>query len=251
MSVFGAIEERFQADRRRGVLDAALDRWRARHPCLLLAANIEGLVHMCRSRAKQIKEAALIALCQEAAGGEEEARLTLAWLLLPALLRSARSLGATTTLELDDLYGEMLLGFFSEVPKVGPGDRNIAGRLLNRATWRAREASLGALERDAHEIPVAEQAEDGSAAAEGWESQAEWRALGWGLLEAADIVRRAVMQGLITRQEAEILMADRRKSTELCGRWDISAYAFQCRRRRVRARLGAWFRETFPGAVRV
>lgn len=248
MSVFGAIEERFQADRRRGVLDAALDRWRAHHPCLLLMSDIEGLVGMCRSRAKQVKEAALVALCQEAAGGDEEARLTLAWLLLPALLRSARSLGATTTLEPEDLYGEMMLGFFSEVPKVGPGDRNIAGRLLNRATWRAREASLGALERDTHEIPVAEHAEDGLATVEGWESQAEWSALGWGL-EAADIVRRAVMQGLITRPEAEILMADRRKSTELCARWGISAYAFQCRRRRVRQRLGSWFRETFLGAV--
>ncbi len=244
MSIFRAIEESVEADRQLGALETALARWRGRHLNLRAATDIQSLATLCRSGERGHKDAALAALCCEAACGDDRARLLLAWLFTPALVRSARSLRATTSLEQEDLHSEMMLGFWSEVRRICPGACNVDGRLLNRARWRAREASLKALGHESHETPVARQPE--APEPDDWCSQAELRADGWFDLEPAEVVARAVVQGVISAQDSEILTADRRRTPLLCAEWGITLVALQSRRRRIRARLGTWLREQLP-----
>lgn len=238
MSVFEAIEQRFRASQKANTLAEALERWRVRQAALSIVPDFDQLVSLVRCSSPVAgKETVIAALCREAADSDEDAKLTLAWVLLPALRRAARALAATTTMESDDLHAEMLLGLWSEIPKVRMTDNGVIGRLLNRARWCALEASLQALARDTHEELVADHSRE--------EFAADLRPSGDASRpEPAEIVQLAVRENTITAQEAEMVMARRREIRELCAEWGISLYAFQCRRRRALSRLRTWFRST-------
>jgi hypothetical protein len=50
--------------------------------------------------------------CVEGAGGDEDAAVLIAWLMLPSLLLVRRSLAARSTLDTDELDAELLAGLW-------------------------------------------------------------------------------------------------------------------------------------------
>jgi hypothetical protein len=212
---------------------AALRRWRECHEGLRPFGDPADLVGFLRDRAPGLapaRDAALAALCQESTRGDDDASLLLLWLLLPALSGARRRLGTWEAVEPEDLDAELLAGLWQAAKEIRPETRDVAGRLVNRASWRALGAMREAIDWSRRALPlspsVAErEAGEPSGGAEG-------------------ILGAALLDGVISEEEALLVLATRRTIRRVSARLGITITAAQQRRHRARERLLAWIAES-------
>lgn len=218
-------------------LGAALRRWREGHGALRPFRDPADLVGFLRGRdpgQAAERDAAWAALCLEATGGDREAALLLLRLLRPALRRARRRLGRWEAIEADDLEAELLAGVWEAAAEVRPDTRDVAGRLVNRGLWRALGAMREAIEWSRRALPLPPSVAD--------------RAPGEAPGAAEWILGAALAEGVISPQEAELLLATRRSIRSVSERLGITLAAAQKRRRRARGRLASWlaYSSQFP-----
>jgi hypothetical protein len=224
------IEEELETRRGSGQLDVAFRRWRERRRGLGRFASPDELLAACRDPSGsswEAKDAALAAVCAEAAAGDEDAASLLLWLLLPGLLREHARIAGPGILPHDELDAELLAGIWEGATQVEPGARHVARTLLNRARWAALEAVQDALDWTRRAEPLPPELD---------EDQGPW-AMG---AEPEQVLVGAVRDGALSSQEAELVMASRRTVREISIRLGITLPAAQKRRHRARERLHAW-----------
>lgn len=224
------LEEDFEARRGSGQLDVAFGRWRERRRRLGRFGSLDELLATCRDPGDGscgAKDAALAALCGEAAAGDHDATSLLLWLLLPGLLREHARIAGPGVLAHDEVAAELLAGIWEGVTQVAPSARHVARTLLNRARWAALETVRDALDWTSRAEPLPSDLDE----------EQDARAMG---AEPEQALAGAVRDGALSPEEAELVMASRRTVKEISIRLGISLPAAQKRRHRARERLHAW-----------
>jgi hypothetical protein len=230
MALLSALEEDLAARRESGELDRAFARWRVRREGLAGFPDVGGLLAVCRdqeSAAWEMKDAALSALCAEAARGDECAASLLLWLLLPGLILERARIDEAGVLGRDELDAELLAGIWEEVAKVNPGDRRVARRLLNEARWRALAALRETLDWTGRAEELAPELEEVYEPAPTGPRPEE-------------ILTSAVREGALSAEDAELIMTTRRTIRRIGAKLGVSVPAAEQRRHRARARLREW-----------
>jgi DNA-directed RNA polymerase specialized sigma24 family protein len=210
-----------------------LRRWKARHKGLRTFRDPGELIEFLGDRAPGLsaaRDAALAALCLEARDGDEDAALLLLWLLLPALAGARRKLGRWEALEPDDLDAELLAGLWQAAKEIRTDTRDVAGRLLNRASWRALGAMREAIDWSRRALPLSPSVADREPEEPPDRTQ--------GILNAA------LLEGVISQQEAVLVLATRTTIRRVSARLGITVIAAQQRRHRARERLLAWLADS-------
>lgn len=212
-------------------LNEALRRWNARRQGLRPFGDADALITFLRdpkAGERSAKDAALAAVAMEATGGDQLAGTLLLWLVLPGLTRLRQRLGAWDAIPAEDLDAELVSGVWEAATEIHPGTSRVAARLVNRARWRALAAMRPAIDWEHRSEPLPAQVEDLS----------EGSGSSDGLLAAA------LAQGVISEDEAELLLSSRRTIVEIRDRLGLTVYGAQNRRRRAKARLRAWLAGT-------
>jgi DNA-directed RNA polymerase specialized sigma24 family protein len=221
------------ARRDSGALAAAFRRWRGGQEALRRFADIEELVAACRAGdgSWEAADAALAALCLEARTGDEDAAALLLWLLLPGLLTVRARLAVWRVLDPEDLDAELLAGLWEGAAAVDPSTHRVATRLLNAARWRALAALREAIDwTERTEELGPEVAASKVPATPG--------------PEPGDVLAEAVREGVLSREDLELVLATRGAMRDISGRLGVSLRAAQSRRHRARERLRAWLGES-------
>jgi hypothetical protein len=235
MDLLEKIEDEVHALRGSATLDEALRGWKERREGLRPFDDPETLIRFLRdSRVGQrrAKDAAIAAVCMEAASADQLAGTLLLWLLLPGLTRVRRRLGAWEALPSDELDAELVAGVWEAATEIGPETPRVAGRLVNRAQWRALAAMRQAIDWGNRSEPLPSQVEDRPAPSV---PTSVW---------SEDVLAAALAEGVISEDEAELLLSSRRTIPEIRGRLGVTAYGAQNRRRRAKKRLLTWLAET-------
>jgi hypothetical protein len=134
------------------------------------------------------------------ASDDPPARLLLLRLYLPGL--SSRWLKFRAGgLPQDELEAELVAGFLERATKTHLGAERLTARLLDAARDRARQAIGERLKRLASEFATAEEAAFEAAGGEVTDAAEEVL----GSTEASDLLRRAVAEGVLEKEHAEIL----------------------------------------------
>ncbi|MGH2693321.1 MAG: hypothetical protein ACRDJJ_00760 [Actinomycetota bacterium] len=230
MALLTRLEEDFAARRDSGELATAFARWCRERESVAEFPDIDSLLGVCRDPEGGnwgMKDAALSALCAEAAGGDQDAATALLWLLLPGLILERARIGGVRSLGGDELEAELLAGIWEEAARVTPGDRRVARRLLNGARWRA----LGAI-RDA--LDWAGRAQELTSELE--ETHGPQRS-GPG---PEEVLTSAVRDGTLSGEDGELILATRQTIRRIARKLGLSLTAAEQRRHRARARLREW-----------
>jgi DNA-directed RNA polymerase specialized sigma24 family protein len=237
MDLLAKVERDFIARRDSGALARAFPKWGARRESLRCFATIDALIGACRDEAGRswdTADAVLSALCEEASSGEECAGILLLWLLLPGLLVGRARLSALGALSAEEVTSEMLAGIWEEATRVSAPASRVAARLLNSARWRALAAVRESLDWDGRKERLVGDLGD-------WTRSSEEE-----LLENQhDGLTGAVREGVLSKEQAELVRAGRRTIREISERLGISLSAAQKRRLRARARLLRWVDRTY------
>lgn len=235
MDLLARIEEEITALRGSGALAAAFRSWREHREGLRSFGDTETLIAFLRdpqAEPRRRKDAALAALCAEASSGDQRAATLLLWLLLPGLVRVRRSLTGGDALGTQDLNAELAAGAWEAATRVQPQTQNVAARLVNEARRRAIAAIREAATWARCSEPL-------GAEAELPEPEAEPDGL-------QDILTEAVWEGVISRDEVQLLLASRQTIREVGPRLAVTHWSAQKRRQRARQRLLAWLAESSP-----
>lgn len=232
MDLLAGVEREFIARRDSGALARALPEWGARRQGLRCFATIDALIRACRDEAGRswdTADAVLSALCEEASSGDECAGILLLWLLLPGLLLGRARLSALGALSPEEVTSEMLAGMWEEATRVSAPESRVAARLLNSARWRALAAARESLDWAGRKERLVGDLGD-------WTPSTEEE-----LLENQhDGLTAAVREGVLSKEQAELVRAGRRTIREISERLGISLSTAQKRRLRARARLRTW-----------
>jgi DNA-directed RNA polymerase specialized sigma24 family protein len=232
MDLFGTVERDFAARRASGELSRALQEWQAKDNGLPRFADLDALIAACRdSRGGSWESAdvALAALCKEASSGDDRAGTLLLWLLLPGLLLARSRLAPIGVLGPEELTSEMVAGAWAEATRVPAPARQVASRLLNAARWRALAAVREAIDWTGRTAPLGGEIADTPAPGEYVMPY-----------EEADPLAGAVREGVLSKEQAELVIARRVAIRAISERLGISLSAAQKRRHRARARLRTW-----------
>jgi hypothetical protein len=230
MDLFGRIEQDLAARRDSGALARAIVRWQLRHHGLRPFDDLDALIAACRDGrgGRERVDAALSALCREAASGDEDAGVLLLWLLLPGLLLARARLARIGVLSVEDLTSEMCAGVWNAASRLSVPARRVASRLVNSARWRALGAVREAIDWAGRTRSMPAEAAEGTSG-------------GYGSpLSEVDPATGAVREGVLSMGEAMLVLADHQALLEITEGLGISLAAARQRRRRARARLRTW-----------
>jgi hypothetical protein len=208
---------------------AALRRWKGGHGALRPFRDPADLIGFLRGRGSELaaaRDAAWAALCLEATAGDRDAALLLLWLLLPALYGARRKLARWEAVEPEDLDAELLAGLWQAAKEVQAETRDIAGRLVNRASWRALGAMREAIEWSRRALPLHPSVAD--------------REPGEPSGGAEAILGAALLDGVISEEEAVLVLTTRRTIRRVSALLGITVTAARQRRHRAGERLLAW-----------
>lgn len=225
MEMFGVIERAFEMERASGRLTKAVEEW-SRLGGFGDARTLEDLIQRCRgpvAGSRDQKDSIHVTLCRKACHEprDEVAGVVLCWLFLPGLSQLRRAFSARSNVDQEDLFAELLAGFWEAAARVKPHSRYVARYLLLGARRRAKRAS-----RHAALAASAEASQDLDAnAATSSEDLSD------------DTFARALDEGLIDRRQVELLLATRATIGEVAARYQLSLGAAQQARHRARQRL--------------
>jgi DNA-directed RNA polymerase specialized sigma24 family protein len=232
MDLFGMLERDFAAQRRSGELSRALRDWQGKEKGLRRFADLDALIAACRGGTDgswESADVALAALCREASSGDDRAGILLLWLLLPGLLLARSRLAPIGVLSRDELTSEMVAGAWTEATRVSAPALRVASRVLNSARWRALAAVREAIDWTGRTAPMTAEIADTPVSGE-YEL----------LSEEADPLAGAVREGVLSKEQAELVVARRVAIREISEKLGISLSAAQKRRHRARGRLRTW-----------
>lgn len=236
--LFADIERRFEAEQQAYRLGRRFQEWRSQHPSLERFQNVDELLDFFRDRSipyapKDKLAGILCSLSPE----DELAELLLVKLYIPGLIAKRRGLFGYGLTQ-DELDSALVAGFLGRAAKTELGTEMLSGRLLTAARDRARQEIDKRADLLAHEHPTAVD--------EVFASAPEEPAVGE---EAADLIRRALTEGALRRDQAEVLWAadvEGLSGKEAAARFGIAEGAARVRVHRARARLTYWARERPP-----
>ncbi|HET6770664.1 MAG TPA: hypothetical protein VFH75_03375 [Actinomycetota bacterium] len=232
MDLLAEVERDFIARRDSGALARAFPEWGARRQALQRFATIDALIGACRDergRSWDTADTVLSALCEEASSGDECAGILLLWLLLPGLLVGRARLSALRAISPEEVTSEMLAGMWEEATRVSASASRVAARLLNSARWRALAAVRESLDWAGRKERLVGDLGD-------WTPSSEEELLG----NQGEGLTDAVREGVLSKEQAELVRAGRRTIREISERLGISLSAAQKRRLRARTRLRMW-----------
>jgi len=236
VDVLERVEQDFIARRDSGALAGAFPGWRAKHEGLRRFTGIDALIAACRDekdRSWEDADAALSALSEEGASGDECASILLLWLLLPGLLLARARLAASGAISLEELTSEMLTGLWEEAVEVPRSSERVAARLVNSARFRALAAVRKAIDWTGRAEPLPDDPA-------GWTLLADQ-----GPDTEPDDLSDAVREGVLSQAEVELLLARRERFRETCKQLGIPDRVAGMRRFRARARLREWAARTY------
>ncbi|MEX2555563.1 MAG: hypothetical protein WEB06_08025 [Actinomycetota bacterium] len=231
MEMFGVIERAFEMERASGRLTKAVEGW-SRNGALGDARTLEDLIQRCRgpvAGSRDQKDSIHVTLCRKACHEprDEMAGVVLCWLFLPGLSALLRAFSARSNVDQEDLFAELLTGFWEAAARVKPHSRYVARYLLLGARRRARRALRQAERAASAEVS---HAVDASATTS--------------IEELSDVsFARALGEGLIDRRQVELLLATRSTIGEVAARYELSLAAAQQARHRARQRLAHWLKD--------
>jgi hypothetical protein len=236
MDLFGTLERDFAARRASGELSRALRGWQAKDHGLRRFADLDALIAACRGGTDgswESADVALSALCREASSGDDRAGTLLLWLLLPGLLLARSRLAPMGVISREEMTSEMVAGAWAEATRVSNSATRVASRIVNSARWRTLAAVRGAIDWTGRTAPLTGEISDTPASGE-YEMP----------YEEADPITGAVREGVLSKEQAELVLARRVAIREISERLGISLSAAQKRRHRARARLRTWTDQT-------
>lgn len=231
MDLLDRIEQEFITRRDSGALGQAFIGWTARHACLERFSGLEALIAACRDGSASPKnaDAALAALCEEASGGDECAGVLLIWLLLPGLLLARSRVAALGGLSGEELTSEMLAAVWEQAMQISSSANRVAARLVNAGRWRGlaavREAVNWTRRKDSRDVDLADGTRPGDYVS---------------LEPDIEGLPGAVREGVVSREEIQLVLTGRQAIRELSEQLGISLPVAQKRRQRARARLRSW-----------
>lgn len=245
---FAEIERRFDGELRASRLGRRYQEWRSRHPSLAQFEDLDALGAFFRDRSKPYPPKDEIAgiLCA-LSSDDELAELLLLKLYIPGLIaKRNRLLGYG--LSQDELDSALVAGFRDRAARTDLGTEMLSGRLLSAARDRARReikesAAISALEAPTAEDDVFEGAGEEADIAEEVSDK----------LTAADHIRGALAEGVVSKEQAEILWATSVEDLQVkqaARRFDITEKAAGVRLLRAREKLKPWLRERRSGSQR-
>jgi hypothetical protein len=232
MDLFGTLERDFAARRASGELSRALRGWQAKDHDLRRFADLDALIAVCRGGTDgswESADVALSALCREASSGDDRAGTLLLWLLLPGLLLARSRLAPMGVLSREEMTSEMVAGAWAEATRVSNSATRVASRILNSARWRTLAAVRGAIDWTGRTAPLTGEIADTPVSGEYEMPYGE-----------ADPLAGAVREGVLSKEQAELVVSRRVAIREISERLGISLSAAQKRRHRARARLRTW-----------
>ena len=225
MGTLKSIERTFRTLQETGTLDSRFEAWGRRSAGLACLADLDQLIALCRkSGVSQQKDATLAALCLEAKR-DKTAGVVLSWLMLPGLWEAVREL-PSDVLDADDLEAELVAGLWTTAAEVEENTREVPGRLVNGARWNAQRAIRKALAWNSWVVASGSVPLDRPTGGEPEE----------------DLLARAVVRGIVSEDEIEMLLAHRSEVVGFAERLGISLAVFQGRRTRARVRLARWLK---------
>lgn len=243
--LFASIERRFEAERGASRLGRRYQEWRSEHPDLERFEDADTLMGFFRDpsipyRPKDEIAGILCALSPD----DELAELLLLKLYVPGLIARRRALFGRGLTQ-DELDAALVAGFLGRATKTHLGTEMLSGRLLAAARDRARReikqrVRLLAREASTPVDPVFAYARDAADAVEEAMSK----------VAAAELIRKALTDGVISKEQAEILWAtdvEKLQVKEAAARFGVADGAARVRLHRARARLRLWLRERPPG----
>jgi len=242
--MFADIERRFEAEQLSSRLGRRFQEWRSGHPPFERFEGLDDMLKFFRDRSIPYPPKDEIAgvLCALAVD-DELAELLLLKLYVPGLIARRRGLFGYGLTQ-DELDAVLVAGFRDRAAKTELGTEMLSGRLLAAARDRARReiekrADLLASELPTAEAGVFEDAGEVTDVAEEEESKAA----------AADLIRRALTEGVIGKEQAEILWATSVEDLpvrQAAARFGINDGAARVRLHRARAKLKPWIRGRPP-----
>lgn len=232
MDMFGAIERVFEVERASGRLPKVVGEW-SRRGTLGDAQTLDDLIQRCRGPvvgSRGQKDQIHVTLCLKACHEprDEMAGFLLCWLFLPGLSQLLRLFSARSNVDQEDVFAELLVGFWEAAARVKSDSRYVARYLLLGARRRAkralRHAALAAstevIHRDVDPVgqtSVEDLADDGFA--------------------------RALDEGLVSPCQVDLILATRATIGEVAARYELSLSAAQQVRHRARQRLAEWLKD--------
>lgn len=234
MDAFRSIERGFQALRRGGRFERALDRWRDDLPQLASIESVEAIIQTCRAPEPEGggRDPILSALCAAATQPpkDEMASLLLCWLFLPGLYTALSSIPRPPWFDAEDLASEALVGFLEAAGKIDSSTTAVARRLLRGARQAAVEAVRKAEVSWDNVEPLPDEF-----AGSGDDDPAH---------TYDDTFERAAERRIVSSENAKLVQLDRGQIEEAASRQGLSRGAVYSRRKRARRRLREWLSES-------
>lgn len=238
MALFTEVEKTFEYLSSSQRLHRLLKDWRGGHTELEPLAHADELIESCGRAVlgdDPIGDAALSALCRQAAGGgrdgaaDEDAACTLLWLLLRPLKRRSRDPDVRSALDADEVQAEFAAGLWEATVGVAPGDTRVGRRLINGGRRRARAAARREVDYQLHRRRLRHLAEEPIDP--------------FALVNPEQIVAAALRHGVVNAIEADLVLATRLGTESVADagrRYGLTTKATYHRRTRAEARLLAW-----------
>jgi RNA polymerase sigma factor (sigma-70 family) len=237
--LFAHIEQRFKEEHEVSRLGRRLQEWRSEHRPLARFEDVDSLIRYFRDPSVSYEPKDEIAGILCALSPEDElANLLLFKLYIPGLIAKRRALFGRGLTQ-DELDATLVAGFLDRAAKTSLGTDMLSGRLLSSAReWVEREIDKRVRPQRDHEVPAPvdelfAEMRDPTDIADQVVSKAA----------AIDVVRRALNQGAIAKDQAAVLWAadvEGLSRKDVAARIGIAEGAARVRLHRARARLRAW-----------
>lgn len=231
MAYLKAVQDGFQSLRKSGQIEKAFQGWKGRHEALDEYSSVEDLIHLFRAPEGGLvyeKNDALAALCEEVGEGDETAGILLVWIFIGAFRRIVGKIGRSP-LSQDELESEMFVAFWEAAKANGSNAEMLTLRLFDAIRSAARRAVKQARREVSRKAEVDLEPAGPSPFVD----------------NPALVVERARDEGIITDEEAEIIVATRLEGIsveEFGSQQDLTREAAGMRRMRAEEKLTTWLR---------
>jgi hypothetical protein len=232
--LFANIERRFEAERQASQLGRRFQEWRTEQPLLARFEDLDALVDFFRDRSISYRpKDEITGILGALSPADELAELLLLKLYVPGLISKRHGLFGYGLTQ-DELDSALVAGFRDRAAKAHLGTEMLSGRLLAAARDQARREITERAKLLAHEAPMAVDEVFAAAPEEpAVDEEVEGRT-------AADLIRNALTEGVIRKEQAEILWITSVKKLpvkQAAARLGISEGAARVRLFRARERL--------------
>lgn len=231
MAYLKAVEDGVRSLRNSGQMEKAFQGWKRRHAVLCEYSSVEDLIHLFRSPEKDLmheKNDVMAALCEEVGEGDETAGILLVWIFIGAFRRIVGKIGRSP-LNQDELESEMFTAFWEAAKTNGSNAEKLTLRLFDTIRGAARKA-LKQARREASRTAEFDLEPAGPSPF---------------VDNPALVVERARGEGIISEEEAEIIIATRLEGIpvqEFGSMQGLTREAAGMRRMRAEEKLTTWLR---------